>query len=144
MAICRSSCLIWATSGLSAATSRAVRKFWSLGRESEVGLAVSDLREDVVEVVAGEGPLERAGDLPVVLGEREESVGERVEVGEVVRGERFALHDREVELDLVQPGGVHGEVDQPGARVGLGHPGRCAPQWLEPLSTIQNTRRADR
>ena len=56
--------------------------------------------------MAGEGPLERAGDLPVVLAEGEDPLGERVEGWEVVRGQGFALEDREVQLDLVQPRGV--------------------------------------
>jgi hypothetical protein len=46
-----------------------------------------------VEVVACERPLERLGDLPVVLTEREHALGERVERGQVVGGERLALED---------------------------------------------------
>jgi hypothetical protein len=42
-----------------------------------------------VEVVAGEGPFERVSDLPLVLGERRQSVGERLEGGEVVRRQRL-------------------------------------------------------
>jgi hypothetical protein len=34
------------------------------------------------------------------------------QAGEVAWGERFALQDREIDLDLVQPGGVHGQVDE--------------------------------
>ena len=77
---------------------------------------------------AGEGPLERPGDLAVVVAEGEQPLGERVERVEVVRGKRFALDDREVQLDLVEPGGVDRQVDQPGVRPGLLHPldrGRC-------------------
>jgi hypothetical protein len=64
-----------------------------------------DLGEQPVEV-AGEGPVEGSCDLSVVLAEAEQSLGERVEGVEVVRGQRLALDDREVELDLVEPGGV--------------------------------------
>jgi hypothetical protein len=71
-----------------------------------------------VEVVSGEGPLERLSDLPVVVAEAEQALGQRVERVEVVRGERFALDDREVELDLVEPGGVDGQVDQAQVLVG--------------------------
>ena len=42
-----------------------------------------------------------------------EAVGDLVEVGEVVGGDDFALDDREDDLDLVQPGGVDGQVDEP-------------------------------
>ena len=57
---------------------------------------------------------------------------------EVVRGQCFALHDREVQLDLVQPGRVHGQVNQPA----LGHRScirviEVLPACEEPLSTIQ-------
>jgi hypothetical protein len=38
------------------------------------------------------------------------------------RGQRFALHDREVQLDLVQPRGVHREMNQPGVRPAVLHP----------------------
>ena len=72
-----------------------------------------DAGEELVEVVAGEGPLEWSSDLPVVLAEGQQSLSERVEVGEVVWNQRFALEDREIQLDLVQPLGVHGQVDQP-------------------------------
>ena len=36
-------------------------------RESEVGLAVGDLREDLVEVVAGEGQVERAAGIAMAF-----------------------------------------------------------------------------
>jgi len=48
----------------------------------------------------------------------EQPFGERVEGVEVVGCERFALHDREVELDLVEPGGVDRQVDQAQVLVG--------------------------
>jgi hypothetical protein len=46
-----------------------------------VGLAVGDPGQDAVEVVSGEGRLERARDLGVVLAKAQEPVGQRVEVG---------------------------------------------------------------
>ena len=97
-----------------------------------------DSGEEPVEVCAGEGPVERPRDLAVVVGEREEPVGERVEGVEVVRGERFALHDREVELDLVEPGGV----DRRWIKRALFHFSSIRridvlPAWELPLSTTQ-------
>jgi hypothetical protein len=62
-----------------------------------------DSGEEPVEVAAGECPFEWSRDLPVVVGEAEESFGERFERAELVGGERFALDDREVELDLDVP-----------------------------------------
>jgi hypothetical protein len=72
-----------------------------LGGKRELGLVTVDSGDQVVEVLAGEGPLERPGDVTVVLAEPEQSVGERVQRGEVVGDQCFALHDREVQLDLV-------------------------------------------
>ena len=83
-----------------------------LGRESEGWLAVGDLVEDAVEVVAGEDPLERSGDLAVVVAEGQQPLGELIERAEAVGRERLALDDREVELDLVEPGGVDRQVDE--------------------------------
>jgi len=94
----------------------------------------------LVEVGAGELPLERGGDL-FVAAEREELLLECVEVGEVARGEHFALDDREVDFGLVEPAGVDGVW----TRIGLlCRPFRrlieALPRCAEPLSTITNTR----
>src|SRR5260221_14180235 len=68
--------------------------------------------EQEVEVGLGELPLERGGDL-LVVGLKGQQRGFCLgEAAEVARGEDFALDDREVDLDLVEPGGVDGEVDQ--------------------------------
>jgi hypothetical protein len=58
----------------------------------------------------------------VVL-ERLDAGGERVEIGEVVGGQRLALQDRERDLDLVQPRGVDRQVDQARVLVGVLEPG---------------------
>jgi hypothetical protein len=65
---------------------------WS-GGEGQSWLV--DAGEEPVEVVAGELPLERRGDLLVVAAEGQELLLERVEVGEVVGGEELALDDGE-------------------------------------------------
>ena len=65
-----------------------------------------------VEVRAGELPLERGGDLLVAAAEREQPLVERVEIGEVVRGEDLALDDGELDLGLVEPAGVHRGVEE--------------------------------
>ena len=57
-------------------------------------LAGRELGEQRVELGAGEGPVERFGDLAVVLLEGGDAGGERVEVGEVVGRQRLALQDR--------------------------------------------------
>src|SRR5215216_3483861 len=71
-----------------------------------------DTVEHPLEVGARECPLERTGDPPIALAEGEQPLAELVQRAEVVRGERLALHDREVQLDLVQPRGVDRQVDQ--------------------------------
>ena len=64
-------------------------------------LADRELGEQRVELGAREGPLERLGDLAVVVLEGLDAGGERVEVGEVVGRERLGLQNREEDLDLV-------------------------------------------
>jgi len=66
------------------------------------------------------------------------------QVGEVVGGQHLALHDGEIDLDLVEPGGVDRQVDQ-------GEVGPCALQSVDRGSAAvggavvatQNTRRAE-
>ena len=59
------------------------------------------LGQELVEVLAGESPFERGGDLFVAAPEGQQVGLERVEVGEVVGGEGLALDDGEVDLALV-------------------------------------------
>jgi hypothetical protein len=73
---------------------------------------------DAVEVGAGELPLKRGGDLLVAAAEREQLLLARVEVGEVVGGQDFALDDGEVDLGLVEPAGVNRGVDKDQVLVG--------------------------
>jgi hypothetical protein len=54
------------------------------GGELELGCGLVEALEQLVEVVAGELPLERSGDLLVAASERQERLFEAVEVGEVV------------------------------------------------------------
>ena len=79
----------------------------------------SDACEELVQVGAGESPVERAGGVVVVLLEGEDLGGEFVQVLEVVGGEQFSLDDGEVDLDLVEPGGVDREMDHLCVGIGL-------------------------
>jgi hypothetical protein len=65
------------------------------GGQLQLRFARCEGGEQRVEVRAGEAPLKRLGDLAVVILEGRDAGGERVEVGEVVGGERLALQDRE-------------------------------------------------
>ena len=71
-----------------------------------------EAREESVEVFAGVGPVKGGRGRVVAVLEAEDPVGELVEVGEVAGSDGLALEDREVDLDLVEPGSVDGEVDQ--------------------------------
>ena len=68
--------------------------------------------QEAVEIAAGELPFEGRGDLLVVLLEVEDALGDCVLGREVGRGECLALEDREVDLDLVHPAGVRGQMHQ--------------------------------
>jgi len=63
-------------------------------------------------VLAGEAPVEGDGGGVVARGEGVQARLHGGEVGAVVRREHLALDDRAVELDLVEPGGVGGQVDE--------------------------------
>ena len=97
-----------------------------------------------VEVCLGVAPVERAGGGVVSGLEGKQPVFESGEVSEVGGLDDLALHDGEVDLDLVQPGRVDREVDEYGG----GQASRIRstdawPAWEDPLSTTQNTLRAE-
>ncbi len=63
----------------------------------------------------------------------------------VVRPKHFPLEHRELDLDLVEPTGMHCRVhDHDAEAKGLQFFGRRLPRCEEPLSTILNTRRPER
>jgi hypothetical protein len=64
-------------------------------------LAVCDLGQNAVEVVSRERPVKRLRDLTVVLFEGCDPGGAVGQVGDVIGGQRLALQDRDVDLDLV-------------------------------------------
>jgi hypothetical protein len=76
-------------------------------------------RDQGIEVGAGELPFERLGDALEVALEVGQALGHRLEAREVIRRERLALHDREVDLDLVEPAGVDRAVHRDDARMRL-------------------------
>ncbi len=71
-----------------------------------------DLGKEFVQVVACESPLEGGGSPLIVDLESEEALFEFGQRREVIRREYFSLHDREVNLDLVEPTGVDRGVDE--------------------------------
>ena len=76
-----------------------------------------------MEVLAREGPFEGGGDLLVVVLEAEDAPGDFVLGNEMSGGEGFALQDREVDLDLVEPARVRGQM----------HEGEVVELCLEPV-----------
>lgn len=96
-----------------------------------------------MQVEPGEPPFEGRGERTVLLAEGNErglELGERVPL---VGLENLALHDPEVDLDLVQPGRVDRRVDDPDRWPALVQPG-LAPRALvgAAIVTTQKTRRA--
>jgi hypothetical protein len=67
--------------------------------------------DQFIQVFAGEGPLERSGRLFIAFLETQESVLQRSQRPEIVGRENLALHDREINLDLIEPAGVHRSVN---------------------------------
>jgi hypothetical protein len=67
------------------------------------GLLVADPGQEVVEVAAGELPLEWLSDRAVMVLEGEQVLLELLETGEVVGGQSFSLEHREVDFDLIEP-----------------------------------------
>ena len=66
------------------------------------------------------------------------------EIGEVDAGEDLAMEDGEVDLRLVEPGDVNGKLNVLGLRPASRIRSTARwPRWLLPLSTNQNTRRAE-
>src|SRR5215216_4230196 len=74
---------------------------------------LGESREEPVKIMAGELPGKRLGDSLVAFLEGEQALGQSVEVGEVVGAQDLALNYREIDLDLVEPGGVYREVNEP-------------------------------
>src|SRR6266478_2988318 len=75
-------------------------------------LVRTEFCEEAFEIAASEFPLEWAGNSSVVLFESQEPLFHFGERGEVIGGEHLALDDREVDLDLIEPTGVHRSVDR--------------------------------
>ena len=75
-----------------------------------------DFGEQLVEVVARELPLERSCGGFVVCLEGREPLLQLSEGAQVVRSQHFTLHDREVDLDLVEPACMHGRVNRDDGR----------------------------
>src|SRR5215210_326564 len=71
-----------------------------------------EAREEPVEVMASELPGEGSGSLLVTLLKGDEAFGQSVKVGEIVGGQHLARHYREVDLDLVEPGGMSRKVNK--------------------------------
>jgi hypothetical protein len=88
--------------------------------------------------------MEGLRDLVPLAFEAVEGASNVCEIREVVGLEHLALDDREVDLHLVEPTGVHGQVDEGEVRSALLEPlGGLLPRCEEPLLTIQKTRLAE-
>src|SRR5215211_3458084 len=77
---------------------------------------LGEAREEPSEITASELPGEGSGRLLLTLLEGEEAFGQSVEVGQVVGAHNLALDHREVDLDLIEPGGINRKVEEPQIR----------------------------
>ena len=66
----------------------------------------------MAQVGAGESPLKGTGGLLVVILEGEQPLLEFGQGGEVIGSEDLALHDGEVDLDLIEPTSMDRGVDE--------------------------------
>jgi len=76
--------------------------------------------EELGEILACELPLERFGCLLVESLEGEEPLLEFVEVGDIAGVEDLALEDGEIDLDLIEPARMDGQMDKVGVGPVLG------------------------
>ena len=64
-----------------------------------------------MQLGAREGPAKRLGDGLVAMLKRQDVVFQRGQGREIIRRQNFALQDREIDLDLIQPARMGGRVD---------------------------------
>src|SRR5262249_62317879 len=95
------------------------RPFSSSGMQFHAAMAwgwalswASKRLQQVIEIGAGEVPVERPGGGVIADFEGSQALADLVQAGEAVGCEGLALDDGEVDPCLVQPGGVGGQVDQ--------------------------------
>lgn len=95
--------------------SRPIQKFddvLSCGGGEVPGLVFGPSGHEFLQITACELPLEGPCDLLIVLLEADDTGGDFIVGRKVGRGKRFSLEDREVDLDLVDPAGMLGQMDK--------------------------------
>lgn len=80
---------------------------------------ITHARDQGIEIGAREFPLEWMRNALEVALEVGQPLGDRFQAGKVIRGQRLALHDREVDFDLVEPTRVDRTVDRNQSWMGL-------------------------
>lgn len=98
-----------------------------------------------MQIASSELPFKALSQPLVVLFELVQASGKSRQEGKIIGCEDFALDNAEIDFDLIKPTGVDGAMDQ--GQVGIA-PFEALDGTLasagQPLSTIQNTRRASR
>src|SRR5436190_14027253 len=74
--------------------------------------STTEFGEQRGEIAAREGPPERLRRVDVVFLEAKKPLTDRTERTEVIRREDLALDDGEIDLNLIEPAGVDGGVDE--------------------------------
>ena len=77
-----------------------------------------DLLESLQQIITSEVPAKRFRGLVVPLLEPQDTLFDSLFVRQIQRRERLAGQDREVDLDLIQPTGMRGQVNH--GDVGIG------------------------
>src|SRR4051794_33949972 len=77
------------------------------------------IAQAMLQVLSGEAPGEWLAESGVALTEGDDTFNQFVEGGAVIGSEYFALDDREVDFDLVEPTRIHGGVHHGNVRVAL-------------------------
>src|SRR2546425_3005473 len=95
--------------------------FWSCNL-GEFPTMILEFGQECSQVLAGELPLEGLSHPLVLAVESKQAIPQRRKRRKVVRREHFALHDGEVDLDLVEPAGMNGGVDRDDRRPATAKP----------------------
>jgi hypothetical protein len=90
------------------------------GRKAQGNRLGRELFHHPREVVPCESPIEGCGHLLVILLEAQQSVLDFRQAGEIIGGQRLALDDGEVDLNLVEPTGMDWAVNRNEIGKGLG------------------------
>jgi hypothetical protein len=71
------------------------------------------------QILARELPFEWPRDCFAIVLKIKQTLGQGPKVCEVIQGLEFALHDRKVDFDLIEPTGMEGRVNKDESRIAV-------------------------